>query len=65
MPEEFGCNKCNFKTKHQVSIKRHLLDVHEKIKAYACNFCEQTSAKKNDMMQHVQKSHPNGNNIPL
>ena len=37
--------------------------VHDKVRAYACDFCDKKIAQKYDMTKHIQRHHTNGPNV--
>ena len=67
--ESDSCKFCDFATKAQsksnreVIMKRHIMAVHDKVRAYACDFCDKKIAQKYDMTKHIQRHHTNGPNI--
>ena len=67
MPEEklqkgqentFVSNKCQFKTKHQFVMKRHVSGVHDKVRAYKCDFCDKKCSQKFHLLKHKEIAHP-------
>ena len=58
----FACNKCQFKTKHQFAMKRHVSGVHDKVRAYECDFCDKKCAQKSHLLKHIEIAHQNNVN---
>ena len=58
----FSCNKCQFKTKHQFAMKRHISSVHDKLWAYNCDFCDKKCSQKFNLLRHNEIAHPNNLN---
>ena len=52
-----ACNKCQFKTKHQFAMKRHVSGVHDKVRAYECDFCDKKCAQKSQLLKHIEIAH--------
>ena len=61
----FACNKCQFKTKHQFAMKRHVSGVHDKVRAYECEFCGKKCAQKFHLLKHIEIAHQNNLNTTL
>ena len=64
-----SCKFCDFATKAQaksnreIIMKRHIMAVHDKVRAYSCDFCDKKIAQKYDMTKHIQRHHTNGPNV--
>ena len=51
------CPRCKYATKRKDAMKRHVLQVHFRIRE-KCDFCIYTSFEKRFIRQHMEKKHP-------
>ena len=52
--ELFKCEKCEYKCKKQVTLKKHM---HTKHEAQHCKVCSQMFVSTTDLLQHIVKEH--------
>jgi len=55
--EDFTCETCGYKTKHQHAIKRHLKYVHDDSRNYQCEVCAKSVKTHKQLKQHLITKH--------
>ena len=51
------CELCDYNAGMKAHLKRHVMDVHEKLRPFHCPQCEYTSARKSYLQNHMKKIH--------
>ena len=54
---KFLCKECGSLFQNAFNLKKHVDNVHFKIKAYSCDQCEYKNAKKNNVTRHIASVH--------
>merc|ERR1712018_287144 len=54
------CALCNFRSAQRWSVKQHIIQVHEKLKLYACPQCDHRAASKGNLNVHLKTVHLRG-----
>ena len=55
--EDFTCEICGYKTKHQHAIKRHLKYVHDDSRNFQCEVCAKSVKTHKQLKQHLITKH--------
>ena len=55
--EDFTCDTCGYKTKHQHAIKRHLKYVHDDSRNFQCEVCAKSVKTHKQLKQHLITKH--------
>ena len=53
----FKCEKCSYETKRKCDLKKHVKQVHDKIKDNFCTQCDYKASLKSDLIKHVKIVH--------
>ena len=56
---KYSCDKCDFTTNHQISLKNHNEAVHLKTKNFRCSACVFVKFKKEEIRRHIKLKHKN------
>merc|ERR1712150_60255 len=48
------CTECNYTTKYPSDLKRHTVNVHQKLRNYECQYCEKSFGRKDNLTNHVK-----------
>ena len=51
-----ACDQCDYQTKTQNNLNRHIQSMHDGIK-YACNQCDYQATRQDNLKQHIQSRH--------
>ncbi|CAH0731666.1 unnamed protein product, partial [Brenthis ino] len=54
---QYKCSHCNKTFKRQVSLRKHIADVHRSKKRPQCNYCQRTYANKEILKTHMISKH--------
>ena len=53
----YPCEQCDYKTKDQNHLKRHIQTVHEGIRRFPCNHCDYQAKRKDSLVSHFRGVH--------
>ena len=57
---KFHCDSCNYSTKDNYLLKRHIARIHEKIiDSKRCRFCKFSTIYSSNLSRHIQRAHSN------
>ena len=53
----FICDICNYEFMGECNLKRHIKQVHDKIKNFQCVQCDYKCSEKSDLTKHIKRIH--------
>jgi KRAB domain-containing zinc finger protein len=53
----YQCNSCDFSTTRKDSLNRHIIEVHEKIRAHICELCGKRFSQAKSLRRHINSIH--------
>ena len=59
--KDYKCESCGKSFGQKDNLERHVMTVHEKIKAYQCEYCDKNFGEKQNLKSHLKSVHENEN----
>jgi phage host-nuclease inhibitor protein Gam len=53
----YSCQQCEYVSKRLADLKRHVKDVHDKIRDLKCHICDYKSSQSSNLKQHIKTVH--------